>query len=458
MSKSYLKCFTLGRAAPLKDRRDYLLPCNRQQALSLLALHLDTKQIMVGDQRLVPARIPHSTFSISHPSSKVIASYLLRCGYLTFSRNPLIRQVETWLYEYQLVRHFRKREEAVDEVVIEIFYSERAFHSPPDSLEESTGGLTLARLHFWEQTDGQTYLRVFMGWDDDAPLEMLQMLYGMLQGYDQLLEQTAGREFIQSGGIKLYAASLTSDVVSGMDSKGPQLKARPFAQTDGFAAEEDDSEGENCCQAADVESDRFLHEAAEEYFADTAEEVLQEPPDTPSDRRDSTADVSIEGSSESLADKQSPLSKAEISTTNLPPDEELYRLMDPPRIYGKTLAKVCLMVAQRQQQIHKNGRIQDINQVRRQCGPSKNTLLKLPELVTNWYDRGYHWNVMTWLTVYSGHTEKEISERLSYLKANLTEEVWAVVTQTDEKAVVVGGSRHHGRNGRNARVKANADC
>ena len=150
MSKSYLKCFTLGRAAPLKDRRDYLLACNRQQALSLLTLHQDTKQIMATGQRLVPARIPHSTFSISRPSSKVIASYLLRCGFLTFSRNPLIRQVETWLYEYQLVRYFRKREEAVDEVVIEIFYSERAFHSPPASFEESIGGLTLARLHFWE--------------------------------------------------------------------------------------------------------------------------------------------------------------------------------------------------------------------------------------------------------------------------------------------------------------------
>jgi hypothetical protein len=54
MSKSYLEYFTLGRAAPLKDRRDYLLACNRQQALSLLALHLDTKQIMVGVQRLPP--------------------------------------------------------------------------------------------------------------------------------------------------------------------------------------------------------------------------------------------------------------------------------------------------------------------------------------------------------------------------------------------------------------------
>ncbi len=458
MSKSYLKCFTLGRAAPLKDRRDYLLACNREQVLSLLALHLETKQIMAGGQRLVRARIPHSAFSISRPSSKFIASYLLRCGYLTFSRNPLIRQMETWLYEYQLIRHFRKREETLDEVVIEIFYSERAFHSPPASLEESTGGLTLARLHFWEQTDGQTYLRVFMGWDDDVPLAMLQMLYGMLQGYDQLLEQAAGREFVQSGGTSLYTGSLTPEIVLETDSKGVQLKAWPSTQTDGIAAEEDNSVGENCYQAAEVKSDEFLHEAAEGYFPDTTEEVLLEPSDTPSDKRDNTAGVSIEGSSKSLADKQSPLSKAETSTTTLPADEELYRLMKPPRIYGKTLAKVCLMVAQRQQQIYKNGRIQDINQVRDQCGPSKNTLLKLPELVTNWYDRSYHWNVMTWLTVYSGHTEKEISERLSYLKANLTEEVWAVVAQTDEKAVVVEGSRHHGRNGRNARVKANAAC
>jgi hypothetical protein len=452
MPRSYLKCFTLARSVPGKDRRDYLLACNREQALSLLALHLDTKQIMTPGQRLIPFRIPDSALSVSRPSNKDIASYLLRSGYLTLSRNPLIQQMESWLYEYQLLRHLRKREGALDEVVIKIFHSPGRYLPPGDGSGEPENGIILARLHFWEGADGQTILRVFIGWVDNASLEEQQALYDLLQGYGQLIEQATNRQFAETGGTKLLEESLAIEAAPRADSTKRPLAGQSSGQKSELAADKDGSNEPSCFPAAAQQSDA-LPKGDDGSFADSTELLFAEWPDRLPDQ-DGVAE--FRDVSESQVSEWLPRSKPETSVKSLAPDEELYQLMEPPRIYGKTLARVCLMVAERQRQLDKFGTVKDINEVRQQVGPSKNTLLKLPELVTHWYDVNYRWNVETWLRCCSGHDQKEISERLSYLKYNLTEKVWAVVTQVGEAEEPLESFRHPAQVERDSRVKENA--
>ena len=458
MPRSYLKCFTLARSVPGKDRRDYLLACNREQALSLLALHLDTKQIMVPGQRLIPSRIPDSALLVSRPSNKDIASYLLRSGYLTLSRNPLIRQMETWLYEYQLLRHLRKREGALDEVVIEIFHSPGRYLPPGDGSGEPDNGLILARLHFWEGADGQTILRVFIGWADNASLEELQGLYDLLQGYGQLIEQATNRQFAETSGTKLLEESLALEAALQADSTERPLAGQSSGQKSELAAEaaEKESSNEHSCFPAAAQQSNAPPKEDDGSLADSTEFLFAEWPDRLPDQEGAAFEDEFRDVSESQVSEWPLLPRAKTFVKSLAPDEELYQLMEPPRIYGKTLARVCLMVAERQRQLDKFGTVRDINEVRQQVGPSKNTLLKLPELVTHWYDVNYRWNVETWLRCYSGHSQKEISERLSYLKYNLTERVWAVVTQAGEAEEPLESFRHPAQVERNSRVKENA--
>ena len=370
MPRPYLKCFTLARATPSKDRRDFLLACDRTQALALLALYLDTKQIMFAGKHLVRYRIPDSSFLISRPTSRDIASYLLRGGYLSLSPIPLIRRIEQWIYEFRLFRQSRKQTEAMDEIVIEIFAIGPLLSltkRPPDPDRD----LIVARLHFWEQSTSQTLLRVFIGWAGEASLGQLESLYSLLQGYCLLVEQATAPLPDKTARAECPVETSTRAITVAANGNGAvacelSAKKRPFQQKEEIAARQKD------------------------------------------------------------------------------PDEELYQIMDPPRIYGKSLIAICRMAGERQRQIECNGRIPHLEVTRRQWGPSRNTLLKVPELIANWADGAYRWNVINWLRVHSGHTEAEISEHLSRVQTALKEDLWAAVTSAGkEEDKTNKNPRHH---------------
>lgn len=107
--------------------------------------------------------------------------------------------------------------------------------------------------------------------------------------------------------------------------------------------------------------------------------------------------------------------------------EETEQIIDPPRIYPGSLAKICRMVCLRQRQIEAGSQIQDIEVIRSKVGPSINTLRKLPELVANWTDPHYRWYADIWLRQQSGHAPHEITKLLNELWEKLTGEDWTVV-------------------------------
>jgi hypothetical protein len=112
--------------------------------------------------------------------------------------------------------------------------------------------------------------------------------------------------------------------------------------------------------------------------------------------------------------------------------EEKCHIIKPPRIYPRSLAKICRMVCHRQRQIEAGKVIPDIEQMRSRTGPSVNTLRKLPELVSNWDNPDYRWYADNWLREQSGHAAHEVTKLLSELRAELTKEDWAmVITQPD---------------------------
>lgn len=99
-----------------------------------------------------------------------------------------------------------------------------------------------------------------------------------------------------------------------------------------------------------------------------------------------------------------------------------------PRIYTRSLLKICRMAVIRQKAVDENRPIPGIEQVRRKHGPSYNTLLKAIDLVANWDERAFVWDVACWLKVHSDHTPSEITDRLNDLRTSMDAEDWSRVT------------------------------
>ncbi|MCB8973864.1 MAG: hypothetical protein H6654_09920 [Ardenticatenaceae bacterium] len=191
MKGSYLHCYTLGRSAPRQEQLNYILPCDREKALQLFALHLDAKEILLPRQQPLPVSVPHTRLSISRLSSHAMATFLWRSGYLSHSTNSFVRLMEKAIYTRQLFRRIERKENALEEVVLELFHSSQG-RIPcidlPDP-EAIPPDLLLARLHFSTIAPQQTVLRIFIGWTEAASLGELQDLYNLLQQYMALLQQ-----------------------------------------------------------------------------------------------------------------------------------------------------------------------------------------------------------------------------------------------------------------------------
>ena len=99
-----------------------------------------------------------------------------------------------------------------------------------------------------------------------------------------------------------------------------------------------------------------------------------------------------------------------------------------PRIYARSLLKICRMAVVRQKALDENRPIPSIEQVRQKYGPSYNTLLKVIDLVNNWDEKTYFWDVTFWLKAHSGHTSTEITDRLNDIRTSLDPEDWFRVT------------------------------
>src|SRR5690606_17626654 len=139
-------------------------------ALQVFALLIDKKGILVPHRHTVAFRVPNTMLSVCRISSYTMATYLWRSGYLVRTTNPVTRFMDKLGYHRQLFRHLHRDEQAIDEVVLELFYSTQG-QTPcidlPDP-EVYPEDLLLARLHFAEISPAQTILRLFLGWTDSA--------------------------------------------------------------------------------------------------------------------------------------------------------------------------------------------------------------------------------------------------------------------------------------------------
>ncbi|MCB8939229.1 MAG: hypothetical protein H6655_12505 [Ardenticatenaceae bacterium] len=464
MKGDYLHCYTLGRSAPRQEQLNYILPCDRERAVQLFALHLDVKQILLPRKQPFPVTVPHTRLAVSRLSSHAMATFLWRSGYLSQSTNALIRTFERAIYERQLFRHLRLKESALDEVVLELFHSSQG-RIPcidlPDP-EAIPPDLLLARLHFSTIAPQQTVLRIFIGWTEAASLGELQDLYNLLQQYMALLQQLLetddpsplpvenGRHGDSSYEVeRLLSEPVAEPLPDWVTNVGAHsVESTTFAAgTTTFAIEDDEVSAPSAeaePPSPKVQADQpppnwqvqgtngkdLLH--GENGFLDTGK----------------TNDEDVE---EGLAETAVPPDDANGETDSLsqtvpkPSEDELqlYRGLKPPRLYPQTLSNICIMAAERQRQIDAWGKIPELTTFKKPLRPSRNTRLKVPELFTHWYDVQYRWSVVTWLRHHSGHTEGEISDLLSYLEGRLAEKVWVAVTSAGKEEDKTDKNRRH---------------
>ncbi|MBK8903471.1 MAG: hypothetical protein IPM53_19970 [Anaerolineaceae bacterium] len=463
MRERYFNCYTLGRSAPAQDRLDFVLPCHREQALQLFALLIDKKAILVPYGHTVAFRVPNTMLSVCRVSSYTMATFLWRCGYLVGSTNPVTRFMDKVGRHIQLFRHLHRDEQSIDEVVLELFYSTQG-QTPcidlPDP-EVYPEDLLLARLHFAEISPAQTILRLFLGWTDSASLEALSQLYDVLDRYMDLLHRV-----LQPNDPPVAPVKGETPVTAKPEGEAQQERPFPEIVT---AAE--------CVTMHCAAEDGGLEAATQlPVIEDTWEEIVavetatQSPPPTaeasedqplaewqvqategkdrlhqensfgPIDEPEVAAGESL---SEAVADPEDPVGQ-QLLAAPVPTEDELqlYRKMKSPRMYASTLCNICVMVTERQRQIDAEGEIPKLDTFNSRVRPSRNTMLKIPELFTHWFDRRYRWNIITWLRHHSGHTETEISEILSTLYHSLSPEAWAAVTSAGKEAES-NRSRHH---------------
>ena len=442
MKGDYLNCYTLGRFAPSQEQLQYILPCDREQAIQLFALHIDEKQILMPRRQPLPVTVPHTRLAVCRLSSYAMATFLWRTGYLSHSTNLFVRVFERIIYERQLFRHLHLKESVLDEVVLELFHSSQGSVPcidlpdpeiyPPD--------LLLARLHFSAIAPQQTILRIFIGWTETAPLGELDDLYKLLQQYMDLLHQV-----LLPGGSPTWPTenSLQEPAAYEEERPLPEPIAEPMVDwaTDIVAPN---------AETATVET---------EYGEVSIPSADAEAPPPNWQIRETEGQDLLHSENGFQATKEDEdgygQADSEIQTIPSPLEDELqlYRGLKPPRLYPKTLSNICIVAAERQRQIDAWGKIPKLASFKTPLLPSRNTRLKVPELFTHWYDVRYRWNVVTWLRHHSGHTEEEISDLLSYLQHHLAEKVWTVVSSARREEETNKNRRHHAREEKKSRDK-----
>lgn len=477
MNRHYLNCYALGRYASAQEQMDYVLPCSREQALQLFALYIDNKAILIPRERVISSRVPNTMLCLCRVSSYTMATFLWRCGYLAQTTNPVMRFMDRIGYHLQLFRHLNRVEQAIDEVVLELFYSTQG-QTPcidlPDP-EVYPEDMLLGRLHFAEISPTQTLLRIFIGWTDSAPLEGQSQLYDVLDRYMDLLHRV-----LPPNDPPVTSMKGESPATAEHEDEAQQERPLPEpavvaaeALKIGTVAEEavaNDALTEDAkTEIRGIDPSRVECVCAEtncvgagQSLPPTVEAVEDQPPVEwqvqategkdrlhqensfgPIDEPEVAAD---EATAEAVADPQDPVGPQLLAVPTPTEDElQLYRGIKPPRLYPQTLSNICIMVAERQRQIDAWGKVPGIKTFKRPLRPSRNTFLKIPELFTHWHDVRYRWNIITWLRHHSGHTETEISELLSTLYYSLSSEAWAAVTSAGREEETHKSRRHHAR-------------
>lgn len=479
MNARYLNCYTLGRYAPAQEQLDYVLPCNREQALQLFALHINNKSILIPREHAICRRVPNTMLFLSRVSSYTISTFLWRSGYLVRTTNPVMRFMDRVGYHLQMFRQLHRDEQAIDEVVLELFYSTQG-QTPcidlPDP-EVYPEDLLLARLHFAQIAPGQTILRLFLGWTDTASLEGLRELYDVLAQYMDLLhrvlppndppvapmegkpsmiaEHEAGAQRERPLPELVAVAAEALSIGTKAEAVVPHDALTEQAKTEIRGIDLDPAGVDcGCAEANRVPDDHSLLPTAEVVednppaawqvqAIEGTDRLHQDNSFGPVDEPEAAAG---DFTAEVVANPEDPVGQ-QLLDAPVPTEDEmqLYRGIKPPRLYPQTLSNICIMVAERQRQIDAWGKVPGIKTFKRPIRPSRNTLLKIPELFTHWHDVRYRWNIVTWLHHHSGHTEAEISEILSTLFYSLSKEEWAAVTSTGKEEETNRSRRHHAR-------------
>lgn len=429
MIGQYINCYTLGRCVPGQEHLQYVLPCDQEKAVKLFALFINEKGILQPRKRLHPTSVADTGLSICRLSEHAMATFLWRSGYLSQSRQPVIRILSRIVYSLTLFRTLYRREKAIDEVVLELFHSSQG-HLPCVTLshpDTPPPDLLLGRLHFATISPQQTMLRIFIGWTDVTPLPALHTLYMLLQQYMALLHQ-----------VLLPTPPSSPQATTGTNGLDGLLAERPVSDFQAVVGKQIGepvmSGGQKTTAGVTTESPAETNASStlsDWQIEDNSElDLLHQGtvfqmPSPVSEEGMVAAQVAPAGES-----GHKPAAAKEPTQLIPPPSEDekqLYRHLKPPRLYPKTLTNICIMVAERQRQIDTRGQIPSMVSFKKPLRPSRNTLRKIPELVTHWHDIRYRWNVVTWLHHHSGFSDAEISEIYSHLRHHLADDVWQVV-------------------------------
>lgn len=356
MTSQFLFCHTLRRQVASQGRLEAILPCAVDEAVEILALFLENKALALPAHGTFPRRIWDTPFFAARLTPRQIATGLFTPEFLALSSNRLLRQLQGWVYHWQLIHPRLKMETAVPETVFEIFHSpeKQSIDDPPPGADD----LILAHLHLWGRKGETTYLRLFLGWQEAASLAQCQALIALFQDYVTRVERLRG----------------TARIMNTPPLEESKMEEKPSPSV---ASSLEETSGQSKLTMTARHADKT------EYAA------------------------------------------LELAQSDLP----------RPRFYPKSLHKICKMAVARQRWIEQGVIIQDIEWTRQNCdGPSKNTLLKVTDLVLHWDERSYRWDVVRWLHRASGHTPDEITDLVNDLRGKIDPESWALIAHSAQSS------------------------
>jgi hypothetical protein len=191
-NSDYLFCHNLHRFTPIRQRQEIVLPCGLNQAMAVLGLSLEVKQITQPQLSAFPYRVLATDFRVARLTTRQVAAGSIP-DYLNLSANRILRQLEWWLYQWQLFRPLQKLERAIPEVVIELFHVP-IYRSVELAPRDPANPLAVAHFHFSDCDHHKPYLRLWQGWDDDSTSRCQTKMAALLQNYLFLIDHLFSAE------------------------------------------------------------------------------------------------------------------------------------------------------------------------------------------------------------------------------------------------------------------------
>lgn len=375
-----LVCHTLRTPVERWDRLELFFCCPVIEAIKILALYQEGKSLVLPRYAVHPHRIFAANLYICQVT---LWQVVIGPFYQDMPERPWELLKKLWSWRRILWKRLQA-ELAVRETVFEIFHVSGQDGSAGHPLApEKAEEMGLMQFRFHDLSNGRCYLQVLLGENERFDKENRKQIIAFLDDYMRRLRTAFGQPPAVSQGIFLAPDDLSPPEV---------LLSEPPKPAHAAAA----------AKATRPESAPLDLTVEQAEMDDTA--VLG--PHSP------TATMGLSGD----------LAVARVNRSMMPPIR--------PRLYKKSLLKICRMAARRQAAIVQGKPIPDLSLLCQKHGPSKNTLEKAGVLLAKWHEPSFSWNVVTWLHEYSSHSADEITDYLNYLRTRLNREEWELVSNT----------------------------